>query len=42
MGEVLLYNLNYKSFIDFSEDILGPAVSRAGKMENLEYCFLCT
>ena len=25
MGELLLYNLNYKSFVDFSEDILGPA-----------------
>ena len=25
MGELLIYNLNYKSFIDFSEDILGPA-----------------
>jgi D-serine/D-alanine/glycine transporter len=24
MGELLLYNLNYKSFVDFSEDILGP------------------
>ena len=25
MGELLLYNLNYKSFVDFSEDILGPS-----------------
>ena len=25
MGELLLHNLNYKSFVDFSEDILGPA-----------------
>jgi len=24
MGELLLHNLNYKSFVDFSEDILGP------------------
>jgi D-serine/D-alanine/glycine transporter len=24
MGELLLYDLNYKSFVDFSEDILGP------------------
>jgi len=25
MGELLLYNLHYKSFVDFSEDILGPS-----------------
>ncbi|MBU3605343.1 amino acid permease [Polynucleobacter sp. MWH-Creno-3A4] len=25
MGELLLHNLEYKSFVDFSEDILGPA-----------------
>ncbi|SNX28044.1 D-serine/D-alanine/glycine:proton symporter, AAT family [Polynucleobacter meluiroseus] len=25
MGELLLYNLNYKSLVDFCEDILGPA-----------------
>lgn len=24
MGELLLHNLEYKSFVDFSEDILGP------------------
>lgn len=24
MGELLLYDLEYKSFVDFSEDILGP------------------
>ena len=24
MGELLLHNLSYKSFVDFSEDILGP------------------
>lgn len=24
MGELLLHNLDYKSFVDFSEDILGP------------------
>lgn len=24
MGELLMHNLNYKSFVDFSEDILGP------------------
>ncbi len=24
MGELLLHDLNYKSFVDFSEDILGP------------------
>lgn len=26
MGELLLYDLSYKSFVDFSEDILGPFV----------------
>lgn len=25
MGELLVHNLNYKSFVDFSEDILGPS-----------------
>ena len=25
MGELLLHNLEYKSFVDFSEDILGPS-----------------
>ena len=25
MGELLLSNLNYKSFVDFSADLLGPA-----------------
>ena len=25
MGELLLYNLEYKSFVDFAEDILGPS-----------------
>lgn len=32
MGELLLSNLNYKSFIDFSADLLGPgqATSPAG------------
>ncbi len=33
MGELLLSNLNYKSFIDFSTDLLGPgpASSAAGR-----------
>ena len=26
MGELLLHNLNYKSFVDFSADLLGPTV----------------
>jgi D-serine/D-alanine/glycine transporter len=32
MGELLLSNLQYRSFIDFSADLLGPwaAFSRAG------------
>ncbi len=25
MGELLLSNLNYKSFVDFAADLLGPA-----------------
>ena len=38
MGELLLYNLNYKSFVDFSEDILEPAV---GFFVGWSYWFAC-
>ena len=36
MGELLLSNLNYKSFIDFSADLLGP---RAGYFTGWTYWF---
>ena len=36
MGELLLSNLNYKSFTDFSEDLLGP---RAGFFVGWSYWF---
>ena len=36
MGELLLHNLDYKSFVDFSEDILGP---RAGFFVGWSYWF---
>ena len=36
MGELLLHDLKYKSFIDFSEDILGP---NAGYMVGFSYWF---
>ncbi|QWD86673.1 amino acid permease [Polynucleobacter paludilacus] len=37
MGELLLHNLAYKSFVDFSEDILGPA---AGFFVGWSYWFV--
>jgi len=37
MGELLLYNLEYKSFVDFSEDILGPT---AGFFVGWSYWFV--
>jgi D-serine/D-alanine/glycine transporter len=36
MGELLLYDLSYKSFVDFSEDILGPF---AGYLVGWSYWF---
>ena len=36
MGELLLHNLDYKSFVDFSDDILGP---RAGFFVGWSYWF---
>lgn len=36
MGELLLHNLDYKSFVDFSEDILGP---QAGFFVGWSYWF---
>lgn len=36
MGELLLHDLNYKSFVDFSEDILGP---QAGFFVGWSYWF---
>lgn len=30
MGELLLSNLNYKSFVDFAADLLGPAAGFRG------------
>lgn len=36
MGELLLHNMAYKSFVDFSEDILGP---RAGFFVGWSYWF---
>src|SRR3984885_2766154 len=35
MGELLLSNLNYKSFVDFAADLLGPA---AGFFVGWSYC----
>ncbi|MBT8545168.1 amino acid permease [Polynucleobacter paneuropaeus] len=37
MGELLLYNLEYKSFVDFAEDILGPT---AGFFVGWSYWFV--
>jgi len=37
MGELLLHNLSYKSFVDFSEDILGPT---AGFFVGWSYWFV--
>ncbi len=36
MGELLLHNLEYKSFVDFSEDLLGP---QAGFFVGWSYWF---